>query len=581
MKMMKKVMALILSLLVVMCMAVPVVGADPTYSITIENAVENQTYKAYKIFDAVPAATGTNISYTIESDSQWFDVVTDFLYLKDDGTIDTVAKPAETDGVKAKEYNGKGLTLTQIDGGTTYTVVADNAFDVDMAKSFAEYLSKNIGSKTASGTATATIADGATDASATIDVSSSGAGYYFVDTTLGALSSLGTVKGNTTATIKEKNSEPSVVKEVNRDNNINNDTDDNNAWVSDNDANIGDTVYFQSTITVEKACAENVVLVDKMSAGLTLNADSIAVYYNDTKVNASAGGTTNYTLTTSGLEDGKTFTIAFDNDYIAGILSELADSVNSTTIMVTYNATLNKNAKVGADEGNPNETHLEYGNETNKTSSTSSKTITYTWGFDVLKYTGTEKTPLSDAVFVLSTSSDAPTVTKDANGKIIKVEGTGIITFGGGTAVNNSETPDEKIAMKYQVEKDGTVNSITTDSTGKIMFEGLESGTYYLHEIKAPDGYNMITAPLTVEIEAAHIDDNAIDDGTDNNKVSMTLNDGSTGTYNNNLVEVENKAGSALPETGGIGTTIFYVVGGIMMVVAIVLLVTKKKMSKK
>ncbi len=580
MKITRKALAFILSMLMIVSLAVPVVGDEPAYSITIENAVNGQTYKAYKIFDAVPAATGNNISYTIESkDNTWFDVVTNFLYLNDSGIVEN--KPNENNGVKVNEYKGKGLTLTKIDGGTTYTVVNDNSFNEDMAKKFAEYLSKNVSDKTVSGFAKAEIATGATSASATIDVSTSGAGYYFVDTTLGALSSLGTVKGNTAATIKEKNSEPSVEKQVNRDNDTTNDSGDDNAWVSDNDANIGDTVYFKSTITVEKACAENVVLVDKMSAGLTLNKDSIKVYYNNSEVSATAESKTNYTLATDSLSDGKTFTITFADEYIAGLLNALDASTNKTTIVVTYNATLNEQAKVGATEGNPNETHLEYGDEANKTSSTSSKTITYTWGFDVLKYTGAEKTSLSDAVFVLSTSSDAPAVTKDADGNITNVEGTGIITFGSGTAVNNNETPAVKIATKYQVKKDGTVKSITTDTTGKIMFEGLESGTYYLHEIKAPDGYNMITAPLTVKIEATKIDDNAIADGTDGNAVSMALKDKNDGTYNNNLAEVENNAGSALPETGGIGTTIFYVVGGVMMVIAVVLLVTKKKMSSK
>ncbi len=571
MKTMKKVLALILSVLIIVSLAVPVVGAGdtPTYSITIENAVDKQTYNAYKIFDAVPAATGTNISYTIDSTSLWFDVVTNFMYLNEGGTA-VNDKPEETNGNKADKYEGKGLTLTKIDGGTTYTVVHNNAvFNETAAGELAKYLSSHIPSGAIKYTGKAS--KSGNTVSATIDVSDGGAGYYFVDTSLGALSSLGTVKGNNAATIEEKNSEPNVVKKVNKDNNVGNDTGDDNAWVSDNDADIGDTVYFQSTITVQKACAENVSLVDKMSEGLSLNKDSIEVYYNNVKVEASTDATTNYTLTTTGLTGGKTFTIDFNNNYIASILSALTGGATETTIIVKYNATLNENAKVGATEGNPNETYLEYGNVADKTSSTSSKTITYTWGFDVLKYTGTEKTPLSDAVFVLSKSSNAPTVNKNDNGTIVSVTGDDVVSFKEVTSTT-----------KYLVAKDGTVNYITTGTTGRFTFEGLESGAYYLHEIKAPDGYNMITEPLTVRIEATNIDDNNIADGTEANTVSMTLDNGTAdGVYTDDIVEVENNAGSALPETGGIGTTIFYVVGGIMMVVAIVLLVTKKKMSNK
>lgn len=569
MKITRKVLALILSLLMMVSLAVNVVGAD-TYTITIGNAVAGQTYSAYKIFDAAPV--GDKITYSIDSTSEWFEVVTDFMY-EASGTV--TDKPGTSDA-KAKEYKGKGLTISQMNGGTTYSVAYDNAvFNEAMAADLAEYLSNNIGSIQPDSSATAS----GTPAAATINVTAPG--YYFVDTTLGALSSLGTFKGTESVTINEKNKEPSVDKKVDTDNK---DPDYTNGtgWTSDNDANIGDTVFFKSDITILKSSAENVELVDKMSTGLTLDESSIKVYYNNSEVAASEGSKINYVINIIKSTD-KTFTIEFKNDYIAELLAALGTGVDSTTITVGYSAKLNENAEVGEVDGNPNETYLEYGDETNKTSSTSSKTITYTWGFDVYKYAetgeGASKTeiPLEGAIFVLSKTNTVPTVS-NSDGTITLTARDDFIKFNS-TPTEVKEGADTK-AFKYKVSKDAakTTTMIETEACGKVIFEGLEEGTYYLHEIKAPDGYNALTVPITVVIDATNIDDSTPASTPTDVTVAVTK-DGETAPSGE--IKVLNNAGSALPETGGIGTTIFYVIGGVMMIVAIVLLVTKKKMSKK
>ena len=114
----------------------------------------------------------------------------------------------------------------------------------------------------------------------------------------------------------------------------------------------------------------------------------------------------------------------------------------------------------------------------------------------------------------------------------------------------------------YRVAKDGeesTVTEITTDATGAFTIKGLDSDTYYLTETAAPAGYNRLAGPVKVVIG---------NDGT------VTYNETSTGT-----IKVLNNTGAALPSTGGVGTTVFYVVGGLMVLLAVVLLVTRKKMS--
>ena len=118
----------------------------------------------------------------------------------------------------------------------------------------------------------------------------------------------------------------------------------------------------------------------------------------------------------------------------------------------------------------------------------------------------------------------------------------------------------------YMVDKDGTVDTITTDANGKFELEGLDEGSYKLHETEAPKGYNKLAADIDVTITSSY-DETAL-----------------TATYkiNNNdpaTIEVENKTGGLLPETGGIGTTIFYVVGGLLMAAAFILLVSKKRMA--
>ena len=107
--------------------------------------------------------------------------------------------------------------------------------------------------------------------------------------------------------------------------------------------------------------------------------------------------------------------------------------------------------------------------------------------------------------------------------------------------------------------EEGAVTEITTDTTGKFTIKGLDSDTYYLTEITQPAGYNKLADPIKVVIDG---------------KGNVTYNDDYTGT-----IKVENKTGAELPSTGGVGTTVFYVVGGLMVLLAVVLLVTKKKMS--
>lgn len=352
-------------------------------------------------------------------------------------------------------------------------------------------------------------------------------GYYVVDSSLGVLCGLTTTKP--TATINEKNEAPTNVKTVEEDSTGN--------YGEKNDADIGQTVNFKSTITAQPG-AENYIFHDEMSAGLTLDSNSIKVYTVNDGTETELD-TNNYEVKTTGTcKTDCDFEVHFRQDYLNTITA-------STTIVVKYSAVLNENAVVGS-AGNPNKSYLDYGTNPSdeiKPGSTTppSETKTYTWDVDVLKYGNNDKTKvLKDAQFVILNSAKTKVATI-VNGKI-----TGWMDVP--TAGSNGEItwPTNTI--------------LTTGDDGKISVDGLDADTYNLREVKAPTGYNKLAEDKQFTVTA----------GTKN---------GDTMTYTTPVVEVNNNAGTLLPSTGGMGTTIFYVLGGILAVTAIVLLVTKKRMN--
>lgn len=346
-------------------------------------------------------------------------------------------------------------------------------------------------------------------------------GYYAIDTSLGTICALTNV--DNTFNAHEKNEKPDIDKFVQEDSEMNNADE---GWGKVNDADIDQVVNYKSTITVGVG-ATNYVMHDTMEAGLTFDADSVVVKLADGTVVDAA----NYTVTVSPA-DGHTFDVAFNNDFIAGL-------AKGTQFTVYYSATLNENANIVVD-GNDNTVYLSYG-EDSTWETAEHKTTTYTWKMDVLKYTmdGENKVSLAGAKFQL--------LDKDGNAiKFTEVAGAAVPT--------------------YKVDAEGTVTEITTDANGKFELVGLDEGSYKLHETEAPAGYNKLAADLDVVITSTY-DEAAL-------TATYEINEEAPAT-----IEVENKTGSLLPETGGIGTTIFYVVGSILMLAALVLLVSKKRMA--
>lgn len=405
------------------------------------------------------------------------------------------------------------------DGYVTWKDTAENAADIEAFSKAAMKFAKDL----------TPVATKVADSSGSVTFTGLELGYYLitsdVDTSSKALCMLSTTKPS--ATVQEKNGAPTVTKEVEYA---------SDSWGQGNDGNVGDTVNFHTTIYVTDGNPTNYVLHDKMSTGLTFKENSIAVKVNDTLI-------TNYTVKYTNT-DKCTFEISFPN----GTLH------TNDKVVVTYSATINSNAVVGT-AGNENETWLKYGNNGE---TTHGKTKTYTWSFNILKFftdSNGDKKYLADVEFVLYRKDNTANKTTE------------YAQF------------DSNNKLTGWTEAENEAGKLRTNATSNVTVEGLDKGTYFLKEITTPGGFNGLTSDVEVQIDSSC---NTLNGATYTVQYKMVNEEDFTDTdEEEKVVPIENKRGTVLPGTGGIGTTIFYVVGGGLMVAAAILLITKKRMENR
>ncbi len=350
-------------------------------------------------------------------------------------------------------------------------------------------------------------------------------GYYLVDSTMGALCGLTTTNPN--ASINAKNGIPTIDKQVNEDS--------TSQWGATNTADIGQTVEYRVTINVH-AGAENYVLHDVMEAGLTFN--GVTKIEHVVPGTGTHDATTNlYTVKTgTDVTDGCTFEIHFSKDFCD-------EMETNDKIIVYYTAMLNRNATI-AGEGNDNSAWLTFGEGG---VSNEDAVTTYTFGLDLVK-TDSQNTLIDGAEFRIydaaTNGTEIPVV------QVFDANGDPALTADG--------------YHLYRKAAAGETGATVIVVRGKVRVNGLDNGTYYLEETKAPSGYNKLTTRQKFIISDANLD--------------AVFNGGiySTGSG----VHVVNKTGSMLPETGGLGTLLFTVLGGSTVLGTGVVLVTKKRMSK-
>lgn len=457
---------------------------------------------------------------------------------------------------------GDGVTNNILTfNGTTYTDAAALAavLSEENKLAFADHAAANL----------ATVAGTSTEENGTYTISGLEPGYYLIKDKDGSVPEgdaytkfIAKIVKDITATPKtDKTTHEKKVYE-----NVKQATDGKTGAAGNNyndvaDYCIGDTVPFALYSKVPDLTHYphyTMIFHDVMSSGLTFDASSVQVSIGGTVLDASE-----YVVTT-GTGDGCTFEVQ---------IKELVGKgyQKSAEIRVDFNATLDSDAVIGL-VGNPNQSKLEFTNNPNTAGDTDSEgnytdedttvtpwdyVVVFTYELDVTKVDGADADKkLKDAEFVL----------QNKEGKYVTIDANGVVTG--------------------WVDSKDAASPLKSDANGLFKVVGLDDGTYTLTETKAPEGYNLLASPITVIVEAATTNNqNYANEPSDaltalNIKVDGTPAAGDTATGVVNAT-IENNVGATLPETGGIGTTIFYVVGGVLVLAAIVLLVTKRRVGEE
>lgn len=567
MKKLKKLAAALLSLAMTAMLAVPAFAQAGDYSITISNTNANHTYTAYQIFKGdVSGGTGdgtTGNSTYLLSNIEWGSGVQNISGL-----------------LTALKTQAGFTSLTDQSTAADVAKLLDSAADLE---TFLTVLNGTPGylSSTAAGTAT----PGAGMTACTINLTEGG--YYLVKDSLAGETPDDFVSDYIVQvlgqeTMAPKGDKPTVEKKVYEESLSAATTDWGNGYNDVADYDIGDAVPFKIVASIPDMTGYNgyeFVITDTLSNGLTLAEDTLQVYVTaakDTALDAltplSAG--TDYTLATTDIGDAS-FTLTFEN------MEENEDFTASDDnyIIVTYTATLNENAEIGLD-GNPNEVDLTYSNDPNgkgKGKTPKDYVVVFTYELDGTKVDGKNtETKLKDAEFVLLNNAGTQVAKIDSNGKFdgwVNVpDGSGdagAITYGDWTTFNQTH----KVIMT------------SAETSGSFGISGLDEGAYLLREIKAPEGYNLIKNDQTLVIAASTGEVQNYNGTASSVLTTLTLKVGEEEPQAGNVadgtvaIEVPNNAGATLPETGGVGTTIFFVLGGVILLGAGILLIVRIRMK--
>lgn len=577
MKKFRRIMALLIATVMVMSMGAAAFAAD----ITIQNAggiTTDHKYEAYQIFSGTltEEGEGDNITQTL-TNIEWANGVNSAALL-------TALKADTTIGSKFTSCTSASDVAKALKDATADDMIV-----------FSRVVAEHLGTKAGE----SSIVEGKAKITDLAD------GYYFVKdvTTMpeegtDALSAY-IVQLIGSKTINIKTDAPEIEKK------LKNDGEADAAYRDANNVAVGDKVDYKLTSKVpnmDNYKQYYFIVHDTLSEGLTFN-DDIAIKIGETTLTKD----TDYTVTTSGTTE---IEIVFKN-----FIGQKANK--GKDIVITYTATLNDKAKVGK-EGNPNEVYLEYSHNPNKEGNGEDKpgpndddvtgvtpkdtVITYTTNL-LLKKVDEAGNPLDSVTFTITgyKKNDKVTYTQafveNAAGDYYKLKD-GTYTQTAPTDLTASKYDSTTKKYKLEIKKDNEVvtsyasESVTTDNTGvidigKLLYGSnggtLAAGTYVIHETATKPGYNMLEHDIVVTItnNINGTPDISFEDPAKNTTITWQADGGDAVVKADGTIEmtVQNQKGSTLPETGGIGTTMFYIVGAILVIGAGVVLVSRRRMN--
>lgn len=536
-KVIKKLLAALLAVAMVCAMAIPAFAENSEGDVD-----SHHTYSAFQIFKG--DVEGNNIKDFKISNVDWGSNIIN-------NSDDFLNKLREADPIGPLFTNAKSAQ-------EVLAVISQWHDSDDYSIAFARFVCHYLYSNDANPTYVVRAGSNA------LTIPEAKAGYYlFVDTTDFSKDDsyhsynsflLMVTKGNWNVPITPKAEKPTVEKKVYD----NPDGTSTGGFGSSADHAINEKFQFQLTATLPDSTNRaydyydkySVIFHDTLSEGITYDKDdeldSVVIKSNGNTYNIT--DSSKYTIDTTDLESQNSFVVNIDVKACAKDAG--FDLNNGATITVTYTAHLNDKAYVntaGGSTSNINKVYLTYSNNPKDESSIgktpeSTPVYVYTYQLNNTKHQDTEKGPALEGASFRLYSDEA--CTDQSEVQLYQKDG--------------FYYPIKDVLGKEAVEMKSAAN-------GTFNVKGLDAGTYYLKEITPPDGYSACKV-IPVTIKADH---------SRNDQVNL---EGSNLT--NDIVNIK-AGGITLPSTGGIGTTIFYVVGGGLMVAAIVLLVTKKRMENK